>query len=64
VALLTTTYYIGTYMLCYLFQVEKCEKCLVYYPTESIHQCMPVAVTPEEPSNNIILKTIQLFQIV
>ncbi|XP_060873144.1 uncharacterized protein LOC132946994 isoform X2 [Metopolophium dirhodum] len=28
-------------------QVEKCEKCLNYYPIKSVHQCMPVTV--EEP---------------
>jgi len=44
-----------TYMFCYLVQVEKCDKCLVYYPAKSVHQCLPVAITIEKPSNNIIL---------
>jgi len=42
-------------MLCYLFQVEKCEKCLVYYPNKTIHQCIPEDVAIEDPSNNIII---------
>jgi len=42
-------------MLCYLFQVEKCEKCSVYYPAKSEHQCLSVAVTVEAPSNYKII---------
>jgi len=43
-------------MICYLFQVEKCEKCSVYYPAKSVHQCLPVVIAVEEPSNNIFIK--------
>ncbi|CAI6352722.1 unnamed protein product [Macrosiphum euphorbiae] len=30
-------------------QVEKCEKCLLYYPCKTVHQCVPVATATEDP---------------
>ncbi|XP_015375613.1 PREDICTED: uncharacterized protein LOC107170104 [Diuraphis noxia] len=30
-------------------QVEKCEKCSVYYPAKSEHECLPVVIAVEEP---------------
>eukprot|EP00102_Acyrthosiphon_pisum_P015400 XP_008185933.1 PREDICTED: uncharacterized protein LOC103310211 isoform X2 [Acyrthosiphon pisum] len=36
-------------------QVEKCEKCLVYYPSKTIHQCMPVAIADEDPRTREVL---------
>ncbi|XP_060881880.1 uncharacterized protein LOC132953497 isoform X2 [Metopolophium dirhodum] len=33
-------------------QVEKCDKCLVYYPSKTIHQCMPVVTAIEDPKKS------------